>query len=224
MFPGRLPEPFRGAIVFKEQPVAKRSSRERIMRRNRDLGPEYSAEFPSLLGAHHHLLVECGPDSQPVDGQQRQVQTRPATGHLIQLRDAQRITAGRNGARLAALLAKPRGDRQGWQSAYRRLMHREGTDSVSVTLINIFEIPAGDEDAFIAAWEKSRDYLMKLPAHIETALHQSLHDARFRFVNIAHWNSEEEFNDAVRSQGFREASADLRWPMSPALYRVVRTG
>lgn len=95
---------------------------------------------------------------------------------------------------------------------------------MSVTLINIFEVPAGDEDAFIAAWEKSRDYLMKLPAHIETALHQSLHDERFRFVNIAHWTSEDEFNDAVRSQGFREASADLHWPMHPALYQVVRTG
>jgi heme-degrading monooxygenase HmoA len=102
--------------------------------------------------------------------------------------------------------------------------YTEGTRSMSVTLINIFEVPADDEDAFIAAWEKSRDYLMKLPAHIETALHQSLHDEQFRFVNIAHWTSEEEFNDAVRSQGFRETAADLRWPMHPALYQVVRTG
>jgi hypothetical protein len=61
-------------------------------------------------------------------------------------------------------------------------------------------------------------------ASLTTALHQSLHDERFRFVNIAQWTSEEEFNDAIRSQGFREAMADLRWPMSPALYRVVRTG
>ena len=30
---------------------------------------------------------------------------------------------------------------------------------MSVTLINNFEVPAGDEDEFIAAWEKSRDYL-----------------------------------------------------------------
>ena len=35
---------------------------------------------------------------------------------------------------------------------------------MSVTLINVFEVPAGDEDAFIAAWEKTRDYLMKTPA------------------------------------------------------------
>jgi heme-degrading monooxygenase HmoA len=95
---------------------------------------------------------------------------------------------------------------------------------MSVTLINIFEIPAGDEDAFIAAWERTRDYLAKLPAHIRTALHQSLHDTRFRFVNVAQWTSEEEFNAAVSSEGFREAASDLRWPFSPALYQVVRTG
>ena len=40
---------------------------------------------------------------------------------------------------------------------------------MSVTLINIFEVPAGDEDEFIAAWEKTRDYLKTFPALIETA-------------------------------------------------------
>jgi hypothetical protein len=34
---------------------------------------------------------------------------------------------------------------------------------MSVTLINIFEVPAGDEDEFIAAWEKTRDYLKTFP-------------------------------------------------------------
>jgi len=95
---------------------------------------------------------------------------------------------------------------------------------MAVTLIRIFEVPAGEEDAFIAAWEKTRDYLMTLPAHKETALHQSLHDERFRFVNVAQWTSEEEFNAAIRSQGFRESASDLHWPMSPALYQVILTG
>jgi heme-degrading monooxygenase HmoA len=95
---------------------------------------------------------------------------------------------------------------------------------MSVSLINIFEVPAGDEDEFIAAWEKTRDYLMTYPAHIETALHQSLHDQQFRFVNIAHWTSEDEFNEAVGSPGFLEAASGLHWPFHPALYQVVRTG
>jgi heme-degrading monooxygenase HmoA len=95
---------------------------------------------------------------------------------------------------------------------------------MSVTLINIFEVPAGDEAEFIAAWEKTRDYLRTFPAHIETALHQSLHDTQFRFVNIAHWTSEQEFNAAVGSQGFGAAASGLRWPFHPALYDVVSTG
>jgi heme oxygenase (mycobilin-producing) len=94
---------------------------------------------------------------------------------------------------------------------------------MSVTLINIFEVPAGDEDEFIAAWEKTRDYLMTLPALIDTALHQSLHDARFRFVNVAQWTSEDEFKAAIGSEGFWESASGLRWPSSPALYQVVRT-
>jgi hypothetical protein len=96
---------------------------------------------------------------------------------------------------------------------------------MSVTLINIFEVPAGDEDEFIAAWEKTRDYLKTFPAHIETALHQSLHDTQFRFVNIAGESAGGVSPPAaVGSQGFREAASDLHWPFHPALYQVVRTG
>jgi len=95
---------------------------------------------------------------------------------------------------------------------------------MSVTLINIFEVPASDEAEFIADWEKTRDYLKTFPAHIETALHQSLHDTQFRFVNVAHWTSEDEFSAAISSPGFRESASDLRWPSHPSLYRVVSTG
>jgi Antibiotic biosynthesis monooxygenase len=63
-----------------------------------------------------------------------------------------------------------------------------------------------------------------LPAHFETALHQSLHGSEFRFVNIARWESEAAFNAAIASDGFRESAVGLRWPMHPALYQVVRTG
>ncbi len=90
---------------------------------------------------------------------------------------------------------------------------------MSVTLINIFEVPAGDEDKFLTAWEKTRDYLKTFPAHIETALHGT----QFRFVNIAHWTSEAEFGAAIGSPGFRAAAAGLRWTLHPALDQVVST-
>ncbi len=93
-----------------------------------------------------------------------------------------------------------------------------------VVLINVFEVSADDAEQFTAAWEKTHDYLKRYPAHLNTALHQAItSDVDFQFINIAHWRSAEEFNDAVSSPGFREASADLRWRFHPALYRIVRT-
>ena len=93
-----------------------------------------------------------------------------------------------------------------------------------VASINVFEVPAADAEQFIAAWEKTRDYLLRYPSHLNTALHQALGpEADFQFINIAHWRSAEEFMEAVGSPGFQEASAGLRWRFHPALYRVART-
>ena len=93
-----------------------------------------------------------------------------------------------------------------------------------VVLINVFEVPAREEDEFIRAWEKTRDYLKQCPGHLDTALYQAIADpADFRFVNIAHWRSAEEFNEAIASAGFQEAAADLRWTFHPALYNIART-
>lgn len=97
--------------------------------------------------------------------------------------------------------------------------------SEPVVLINSFEVPADEADAFIAAWEKTRDYLETQPGYIDTALHQAFaSDAEFQFVNIAHWRSAEEFAAAIQSQGMRETSAGLAgYRPHPALYRIVRT-
>ena len=93
-----------------------------------------------------------------------------------------------------------------------------------VVLINVFEVPDGDADEFIRAWEKTRDYLRTYPAHLNTSLHQAISPgADFQFINIAHWSSAEEFAKAIQSEGFSQSAAGLRWPFHPTLYRVVRT-
>jgi hypothetical protein len=46
--------------------------------------------------------------------------------------------------------------------------------SEPVVLINVFEVPVADAEQFVAAWEKTRDYLQRYPAYLDTALHQSL--------------------------------------------------
>jgi heme-degrading monooxygenase HmoA len=63
----------------------------------------------------------------------------------------------------------------------------------AVVLINSFEVPAADTEKFIAAWEKTRDYLETQPGYIDTALHQAVaSDAEFQFVNVAHWASADQ--------------------------------
>jgi heme-degrading monooxygenase HmoA len=94
-----------------------------------------------------------------------------------------------------------------------------------VILINAFEVPAADADAFIAAWEKARDHLRSQPGYLDTVLHRAITpDAEFQFVNIARWRTAEDFIAAAQSPGFGESAAVLaRYRPHPALYRTVRT-
>lgn len=94
-----------------------------------------------------------------------------------------------------------------------------------LTLINVFEVPAAEADRFVAAWERTRDYLAAQPGYVETALHHALSpDAEFQFVNVARWQTAEEFWAAIQSPGFRELAAGLAgYRAHPGLYRVVRT-
>jgi|ERR1051326_7297239 heme-degrading monooxygenase HmoA len=93
-----------------------------------------------------------------------------------------------------------------------------------LTLINAFEVPSGRAGEFIAAWERTRDYLATQPGYVDTALHQAIGpQAEFQFVNIAHWRSAEEFMAATQSEGFRESAAGLAgYRPHPGLYRAVR--
>ncbi len=62
--------------------------------------------------------------------------------------------------------------------------------SSPVVLINVFEVPVGEEKTFIAWWEKSSAALKQEEGFLDATLHQSLKPgARFQFVNVAHWQT-----------------------------------
>lgn len=64
--------------------------------------------------------------------------------------------------------------------------------SFPVVLINVFEVPAGMENAFIEWWKRSSEALQKEQGFIDAQLHQSHKpDTRFQFINIAHWETED---------------------------------
>ncbi len=95
---------------------------------------------------------------------------------------------------------------------------------MSVILINPFEVPEGsDDDAFLRGWERAADYMRQQPGFVSTRLHRALQaDARFRFINVAEWDSPQDFQAALGSDQFREIAKG--GPLgSPALYEVVRS-
>jgi heme oxygenase (mycobilin-producing) len=91
----------------------------------------------------------------------------------------------------------------------------------SVTLINPFEVSAGEAEQFIAGWERANAHLSKQPGYLSTSLHRSVGlDPDFRFVNVARWASAEAFTAAITDPGF-QAAAQVPYPAHPALYTAI---
>ncbi len=95
---------------------------------------------------------------------------------------------------------------------------------MTVILINPFEVPEGTaDDDFLRGWQRAADYMREQPGFVSSKLHRALApDARFRFINIAEWESPQNFQAAVTSEEFREL-AQRGVPGSPALYEVARS-
>jgi heme-degrading monooxygenase HmoA len=108
-------------------------------------------------------------------------------------------------------------------SGLYEVVHEDGTleDPGGVILINPFEVPAGDEQRFLAGWDGARELLATQRGYLGTRLHRSLAAASFRFVNIARWSSPLMFSRAVQRPEFQEAAAALTFASHPALYQVV---
>ena len=92
-------------------------------------------------------------------------------------------------------------------------------------LINAFEVPAHvRDDDFLAGWARAADFLRGQPGFITSRLHRSIGpDARFRYINVAEWETPAYFRAAVSRETFRRMAADTTTVNDPALYEVVRT-
>lgn len=62
-----------------------------------------------------------------------------------------------------------------------------------VTLINVFNVPEDQQDAFLAHWKQTTEVFRKKPGFIETHLHRNtgVGNQTFQFINIAKWQSAE---------------------------------
>ena len=96
-------------------------------------------------------------------------------------------------------------------------------DPGGVVLINAFEVPRDADDAFLASWEASRQFIRAQPGYLATRLHRSLSPgADFRFVNIGRYANPQAFQAAISRPEFREAAAAIQHRAHPGLYEVVR--
>ena len=93
----------------------------------------------------------------------------------------------------------------------------------NLVLINPFEVPEDmDDDRFLEGWGQAADYMRSQPGFVSTQLHRAVSlNPRFRFVNLAEWESPQDFQAAVTSPEFQAMAAGTP-PGYPALYEVVR--
>lgn len=89
-----------------------------------------------------------------------------------------------------------------------------------VVLINAFEVPAAEDDAFVRGWERARDFLRTQAGYLSSQLHRSISPAAdFRFVNVALWESEEAFRLGTVKPEF--SSAPVQYHFHASIYRVI---
>jgi heme-degrading monooxygenase HmoA len=98
---------------------------------------------------------------------------------------------------------------------------------MSVVFINLFDVPAGRGEAFVAEWQKVNDYMRSQPGYQSHRLHRALAgDAKYQYVNVAIWESAEAWR-AAHNEGFFRLVQQPQWrefPSTPALYEIVHAG
>jgi heme-degrading monooxygenase HmoA len=101
-------------------------------------------------------------------------------------------------------------------------MHEDGTPDGrgGVILINLFEVPAGEDERFLDGWQGARELLAEQRGYLGTRLHRSLTPADFRFVNVARWSSPLAFSRAIGRPEHQPALA-MAFASHPALYQVA---
>lgn len=90
-----------------------------------------------------------------------------------------------------------------------------------VTLFNIFEVPPGADDEFVAWWNRTGDFIEQRIGPVSAALHRSRDsEAKFRYVNVAIIEDPSAWQSAVSAPGF--PGGDQPGRRHPGLFELVR--
>jgi hypothetical protein len=58
-----------------------------------------------------------------------------------------------------------------------------------VVLVDPFEVPTGEDDAFLAGWADARGALAERQGYLGARLYRATGPAQFRFIELARWSS-----------------------------------
>ena len=96
---------------------------------------------------------------------------------------------------------------------------------MSVTLINPFEVPKGKEEECLEMWKEAAEYLKNQPGFINTKLHQSIiDDAKFKYINVAEWETPESFFKAVDTDEFKKILDFVLIKNLSVLFAILQIG
>ena len=74
---------------------------------------------------------------------------------------------------------------------------RRDVDDGALTMINAFEVPAAAANGFLTDWLTDLDFMVRQAGFVRGTLYEADADnARFRFVNVAHWRERQDFERA----------------------------
>ncbi|WP_454198160.1 antibiotic biosynthesis monooxygenase family protein [Nocardia sp. Marseille-Q1738] len=97
-------------------------------------------------------------------------------------------------------------------------------DGPGVTFMNIFEISPDSVDGFAVGWSDRARLMRSASGFRDVRLHRAVTpEARFRLVNVAHWDSVAAWQAAAQSSAMTAATNMARVHATPntAIYEVV---
>jgi hypothetical protein len=103
------------------------------------------------------------------------------------------------------------------------VLREVGTPDIEggVVRVELFEVPGGEDERFLAAWERMRAALAQQRGYLGTRLYRSVSPAEFRFVDITRWSSPLMVARALARDDVKDAIDALAFASHPALYLAV---
>ena len=101
---------------------------------------------------------------------------------------------------------------------------------MSLTLVNLFTVPPGEEDAFEARFKAVCEKLEGMPGFEGTELHRNagVGDPSYAFVNIAKWESAAAWREALpkimAQGGLLSGGVVPKAALYESVYRVPKRG